>query len=466
MRPPDLLATTTFRLALIYFFLFAGSVIPVLGFIYWSTAGFMARQIDETLDAEVRGLEEQYRERQIAGLAEIIRQRSADPGESVYLLTRADGTKLAGTLHHWPAVPDEPVGFITFPYTKRGAAGGEERYARGRFFLLSGGVKLLVARDVSQGAQVQAVITNSLIYALLMTAVLGLLGAALMSRNMMRRLETINKTSREIMGGDLSRRVPLEGTGDELDQLATNLNAMLDQIERLMGGMRTVTDNIAHDLRSPLTRLRNRLEVTLMDRLGAEDYRQAIEQTIDESDGLLKTFNALLSIASAEAGAVRERMGDLRLAELAADVVELYEPVAEERGIALAFRVEDDGRVRAHREIMGQALANLMDNAIKYSPAGGAIKVCVEPVPGEAGTLQFVVEDEGPGIPADARDRVRDRFVRLEASRNTPGSGLGLSLVSAVARLHEGALELEDARSEPPFGLKARLLVPRAHAQA
>jgi signal transduction histidine kinase len=303
-------------------------------------------------------------------------------------------------------------------------------------------------------------VERTLFLAALLTLALGLGGGLLMTRNMLRRVEAVNRTSASIIQGDYAERVPLTGSGDEFDQLAANLNGMLDQIERLMLGMRQVTDNIAHDLRTPLSRLRARLEVTLLERPDVTRYGEALADTIAETDRLLGTFNALLNIAEAEAGVRRETMAVVDLAEIARSVADLYEPVAEERGLSLGLDLPSPSPVRGDRHLLSQAIANLVDNALKYTPSG-SIALTLRRI-GEAGrgSDQIVLEvaDTGPGIPAERREQVFDRFVRLEHSRSTPGNGLGLSLVRAVARLHGGDVRLED--NHP--GLKAIMILPAA----
>jgi signal transduction histidine kinase len=286
-----------------------------------------------------------------------------------------------------------------------------------------------------------------------------------MSRNMLRRVEQVNRTAERVVAGNLSDRVPLRGTGDEFDQLAGNLNGMLDQIERLMTGMREVTDNVAHDLKTPLARLRARLELALIDGAdpaGLESAQTgAIRAAIDEADRMLATFNALLSIAEAEAGASRDRAAPLDLAEVARNAAELYEPVAEEQGFALRFDGAAGVMIRGDRNLLSQAIANLIDNALKYGAGrnGGGNEIRLSVGAGEGRAL-LEVGDHGAGIPKHDRESVFDRFVRLEPSRSTPGNGLGLSLVRAVARLHGGAVALLD--NDP--GLKVRLVFPAAAA--
>lgn len=447
-----LFRTTTFRLALTYLLLFVASVIALLGFIYWNTAGFMARQTDETLAAEVRGLAEQYRSRGLRELISVLRQRSAAPGDNVYLLARPDYTPIVGTLKAWPDTPTQQGAWMEFAFDR--PIGGEQHRheVRAQHFRLPGGYNLLVGRDVENRRSVERMISTVLGWTLALTIALGLAGATVFSRNALRRIETINRANREIMRGDLSRRLPVQGSGDEIDQLTVNLNEMLDQIERLMVGMKTVSDNIAHDLRSPLTRLRNRLEVTLMEPADEAAYVAALERTIDDADGLLKTFNALLSIARVEAEVSPEALARLDLASVLEDVADLYEPVAEARSIVMTTEIEGDLEMTGNRELLGQAIANLIDNAIKYAPVGGEVRVTAgrnravfiadglsEPC------IDVCVSDTGPGIAPEDRVRVLDRFVRLDGARNTAGSGLGLSLVAAVAKLHGAQLILDDA---------------------
>jgi len=272
--------------------------------------------------------------------------------------------------------------------------------------------------------------------------VLGLIGGIVLSRRALARIETINRTSDRIMAGEFDRRIPLKGSGDEFDRLAQNLNAMLDQIERLMAGMRQVTDNIAHDLRSPLGRLRSRIEVALIEPPSTELYRDVLQQTIGEADHLLATFTALLDIAEAEAGSPRGQMAPLDLVAFARDLTDLYEPVAEEKGLRLTIETAPDPiEIRGDRHMLSRAIANLVENALKYTPPGGTIAVRVT---AEGTMARLTVADDGPGIPADERDRVFDRFYRLEASRTTEGNGLGLSLARAVVRLHGGTIMLGD----------------------
>lgn len=463
MLPINLLKTSTFRLAVLYLGLFAASAIMLLAYVYWNTAGFLVRQTDEAVQAEITGLAEQYAQGGLPLLVHTVIQRSRDPGQSLYLVLDPAGRVLAGNLDVRPSVAPGADGWMDFIYSRRALEGVEMKAARARAFYLPEGFYLLVGRDVQERREIESLITSALVWAIVLTLGLGLVGGLFMSRNMLARVDEINKSSQDIMEGDLSRRLPIAGTGDELDQLGRNLNAMLDQIEKLMTGMRQVTDNVAHDLRSPLNRMRNRLEVTLLNESSQEEYRQVLERTIAEADHLLTTFNALLMIARAEAGSLRESMTSVDPATIVRDVAELYEPVAEESGLAIRVKVQDGLQVRGNRELLSQVLTNLIDNAIKHGKPvaeteGAEPIIEISAMPDSGGRIQLSVADHGQGIPQHEHARVLERFVRLEASRNTPGSGLGLSLASAVARLHGGRVDFDDNKP----GLKVTLSLPPA----
>jgi signal transduction histidine kinase len=451
----ELLRTSTFRLALTYFGLFAISVMALLGLIYYDTVVYADQQLDETIDAEITGLAEQYHQRGLTGLITVIEERSnpGRGGSTLYLLTDRQQRSLAGNLSGWPDVTVGPDGWMRFPLDAQGA-NGRRHVAQATSFLLSGGYQLLVGRDLAERTNFQLRITEALLWAGGLTLALGLFGGLVMSRSVLARIEGINRASDRVMEGEFGRRIPVRGTGDEFDRLAQNLNLMLDRIERLMEGMRQVTDNIAHDLRSPLSRLRSRIEMALFDNGDDVDYRAVLEQTIEEADHLMATFNALLDIAEAEAGSPRAEMGELDLADLVRSLVDLYEPVAEEKGLSLVAQTDSGAlEMRGNGHLLSRALANLVENAIKYTPPPGRITLTAE---AEGDSAQLVIADSGPGVPVEARDRVFDRFYRLEASRTTQGNGLGLSLARAVIGLHGGTIRLED--NAP--GLRAIITLP------
>jgi len=452
------LHTNAFRIAAVYFVLFAASVLALLVFFYFSTADFLEREIEATVDAEIRGLQEQH---DFQGLVGVIHERSA-PGRAdnmLYLLTDPLLNPLAGNLSQWPREARQVrPGWFLFPIQVSTRNGPETHNVLCSVFVLGNGDHLLVGRDLRDATMFRIRILTTLAWSGLIALGLGIAGGVIMTRNMLRRVEAVAKTTEQIIRGDFAQRVPLSGSGDEFDQLGSNLNVMLDQIERLMAGMRQVTDNIAHDLRTPLSRLRARLEVTLLEKPDTGRYAEALRETISEADQLLGTFNALLSIAEAEAGSRRDTATVVDLSEIARAVAELYEPVAEEKGLVLSFDAPQPVNVRGDRHLLSQAIANLLDNALKYTLAGNVTLK----VDGADHTARVEVADSGPGIPADRREAVFDRFVRLEGSRSTPGNGLGLSLVRAVARLHDGTATLED--NNP--GLKAIFTLPIAPEQA
>jgi signal transduction histidine kinase len=390
----------------------------------------------------------------LSGLVQIVAARSAgDRGDAMlYLITDPDGQPLAGNIAAWPAGVPARTGWLSFAVEAKVKGHIETHPARGSLIIIPGGYRLLVGRDISDAAAFRDRVKTTLLWSGLVALGVGLLGGAAMSRNLLRRVELVNRTSERVMAGNLSDRVPLDGTSDEFDQLAANLNRMLDQIERLMTAMREVTDDVAHDLKTPLARLRARLELALIGPADAPSQSEAIRAAIDEADRLLATFNALLGIAEAEAGAAHDQAGPVDLSEVARSAAEFYEPVAEEKGFELSLAAEPGIKIRGDRHLLSQALANLLDNALKYA-GGGALQIRVCRAD-ERAVLE--VADRGPGIAEADRETVFDRFVRLEPSRSTPGNGLGLSLVRAVARRHHGTAVLAD--NQP--GLRVRLEFP------
>ncbi len=432
--------------------LFAGSVAALLGFVYYATAGYLSRQTDAAIATEAAELAGRFQQGSVAALArEISTKAAANIGQrSVYLLADEDLSPIAGNINRWPEeVEPDQAGWLEFPLT--GTREGRAPVRARQFRVGPGGrLHLLIGRNVSAQQSFQRVVGSALGWGVAISLGLALVGGLLMSRTIARRLERTNRTAYAVMAGNLQQRVPTRGSGDEFDRLGENLNRMLDQIQYLMEGIRQVSDNVAHDLRTPLTRLRWRLERL---QAGDDPDGELLEQSIADADGLLNTFHALLRIAEVESGS-RRRFTDLDAADLIEDVGELYEPVAAAHDQTL--RIEADGpvRLRGDRDLLFQAVTNLVDNAVKYTPAGGTLALSAAEGEGQA---EITVADTGPGIPADQREEVLQRFVRLEAHRTSAGSGLGLSLVAAVARLHDGRLELGD--NDP--GLRVRLLVPR-----
>jgi signal transduction histidine kinase len=457
-----LLRTTAFQLTLVYLVIFIVFAFSLLGYFALNTRRLITEQITTTVDTEISGLREQYNQGGIRRLVIVVDLRSRRPGSSLYLVTTATGEGLAGNVGSLePGVLDHP-GWLETNYRRLEAPEGTDHRALVQVVQLPGGFRLLVGRDLEERERLFGIIANAGQWSLALVVVLGLAGGFFVSRRVLNRVEAMTETAQTIMAGDLAGRLPVAGTGDELDRLAEHLNAMLERIEALMRGLKEVSDNIAHDLKTPLTRLRNRCEQALRASAGVADYRAALESTIAESDDLIRTFNALLMIARAESGQARDNMTEFDAAEIARDVGELYEPLADEKGIALTVDAPAAAPVRGNRELVSQALANLIDNAIKYAGPNGQLNGAPAEIVVKAGNdgerISLSVADRGPGIAEADRGRVVERFVRLEQSRSAPGSGLGLSLAAAVARLHGGELKLED--NHP--GLRSTIALPRA----
>ena len=451
-----LFRSTTFQLSLVYLTVFALFAAFLLGYFAWNTRRLFTEQINATVEAEVNGLEEQYRQGGIRRLVQVIESRSKQPGSNLYLATTAAGEGLAGNVGFLPTGTLEKSGWSETEYRRLDEPAGPH-LALIRVFQLPGGFRVLVGRDLEDREKVHNIVISAGRWSVALVVVLGLAGGLFVTRRVLRRVDAMTETTRTIVEGDLSRRLFVAGTGDELDRLAENLNAMLERIEALMKGLQEVSDNIAHDLKTPLTRLRNRAEEALRSANDETGYRAALERTIEESDALIRTFDALLMIARAESGHAREDIADFDAADVARGIAELYEPLAEEKGLALNVEAPGEILMRGKRELVSQALSNLVDNAIKYAvpdDAHGEITVSAQT---EGERVLLAVADNGPGIPEADRARAVERFVRLERSPSQSGSGLGLSLASAVAHLHGGELLLSD--NHP--GLKAVIALPR-----
>ncbi|MGU3359935.1 sensor histidine kinase [Methylobacterium sp. M6A4_1b] len=441
-RLGNLFRTTAFKLSFAYLVVFATFALLALGYVAWNASRALDDQMVSTIEAEINGLSEQYKVGGLRRLISAVERRAGEPGASLYLVTNAAGERIVGNIDALPTGLIVDPGQTEADYARIGGTQTLEHRAIVQIFVLPGGFRLLVGRDVAERDRLRAVIGRTFGSSVGLVVVLGVIGAWFIASRVLKRVDAMTETTRRIMAGDLDGRLAVAGTGDELDRLARNLNAMLERIGELMRGLRDVSDNIAHDLKTPLTRLRNRAEEALRTAETPDALRTAMEGVIEESDGLIRIFNALLMIARLEGVNAREDFQTFDVAAVVQAVAELYEPLASEHGLAL--RVETEGApliLRGSRELIGQALANLVDNAVKYGGPSGEIRLGAARA-GEA--LRLCVADSGPGIPAEARGRVLDRFVRLEEARSRPGFGLGLSLVNAVVRLHQGTLALED----------------------
>jgi signal transduction histidine kinase len=452
-----LVRSTAFRLTLVYLVVFALYAAALLAYFALNTGRLITEQITETVNDEIAGLVEQYTVGGLRQLILIVENRSLRPGSSLYLVTAPTGQALAGNVGSLaPGVLDR-TGWSETVYRRLDEQEAAEHSALVRVTQLSGGFRLLVGRDLEERTRMGAILTTAARGSVALVVVLGLAGGFFVTRRVLRRFDAMTATTQRIMAGDLSGRLPVTGIGDELDRLATNLNDMLERIEALMRGLKEVSDNIAHDLKTPLTRLRNRSEAALRTAKSEADYRAALESMLDESDGLIRTFDALLMIARAESGQARDNMIEFEAADIVRGVGELYEPLAEEKGLTLTVDAPQPAKITGNRELLSQALANLVDNAIKYArPADGVPGEIVLAAGQQGDRVRIIVADRGPGIAQADRARVVERFVRLPQSMAQPGSGLGLSLAAAVARLHGGELTLED--NAP--GLKVVITLP------
>ncbi len=466
-----LFRTTAFRFALAAVVLFVAAAGIIVALMFWQTNSVLTEQALSTVNSEISVLRREARAGGRSALKSAVLSRSLALGPGLYFLSDARGNKIAGNLSR---LPPELLGLPrggVFRYRNAALAAATGEAATGNSPRLAFaipvsvvGLRLYVGRDIENQRRLAARVRLISLLGFGALAALGLLGGLLVSWMLLRRVEVINAASQAIMSGDLSQRLPVTGTGDELDSLARSFNVMLERIEQLMSGLREVSDNIAHDLKTPLNRLRNRAEAALRDPRGIDAQREGLEATIEAADELMTTFNALLLIARLEAGALEDSATKVNLTEVVHDVAELYEPVAEEADLALQMCDTQAVQILANQQLITQAVANLIDNAIKYSArqtAVGAaqsdrsVMVSVKQLNGAA---EISVGDRGPGIAVEDRDRVLKRFVRLEKSRTAPGTGLGLSLVAAVARLHKGSVRLEDNRP----GLRVVMTVPIA----
>ena len=456
-----LFRTTAFKLSFAYLVVFTLFAFVTLGYVAWSAQKLLTDQFVSTIESEINGLAQQYRNGGLRRLVNVVERRSRTPGASLYLVTTNVGERVVGNVGALPPGVIDRVGQFETLYNRTDETDTKPNVALVRVYLLPGGFRLLVGRDIEERIRLRDVIHKAIGYSLLFIGVLGCLGSWFIARRVLKRVDDMTGITRDIMAGDLDGRLRVAGTGDELDRLAQNLNDMLDRIGELMRGMREVSDNIAHDLKTPLTRLRNKADEALRTAKTQDELKAALEATIEESDNLIRIFNALLMIARLEAGNAREALAGFDAAEAVRDVAELYEAVAEEVGVTLDVAVESGLPIHGSRELLGQAMANLLDNALKYgaAPDGSSqtITVSAQRIGQE---VRIVVADRGPGIPEEERSHVLERFVRLETARSRPGFGLGLSLAAAVARLHEGRLALED--NAP--GLRVVLILPLKEA--
>lgn len=466
-RIGQVLRTSTVRLTATFIAIFVVLAILLMAFIGWQSSVQIQRQQSDEIDREVRLFQRVEANQGLRALAFAVARFSSQPGPGLYYLGDASGVYLLGNLNDVPAEVLISPGVYSFDYDRPNPLGvdnADTSYGPRRIGVaivksveLGNGMRLVVGRDIVERRGFSAIILQGFLVGVLGIVLFSILAGGITARRVLRRIDTIRDTSTKIMSGNLSERVPVTRRKDEFDGLATNLNAMLDRIEQLLQGLKEVTDNVAHDLKTPLTRLRNQAEAALRDNASEEARKKALETVITESDRLIQTFNALLMIARVEAGAPSGALADADISEIVADVAELYGPVAEDDGIEVVSSVQEGVFLKANRELIGQAMVNLLENAIKYArPEDGSPGHILVALDKDSEMVRIVVADNGPGIPESDRKRVLERFVRLEKSRSEPGSGLGLALVNAVATLHGGEFRIED--NEP--GVRAVLQLP------
>ena len=464
MRLPRLFRTTPFRLTLLFLALFAGAASAFLAYIYLATAGEVSHRADAGVIREMQSLEAVYRSGGFPALNETVIERASSDRAFLYLLMDRSGAPISGSIGASPIRRfDGDADWASFRLTQTDADGAVVRHpARGLQVRLGGGELLFVGADIGESEAYVVKIVRALWGAGALVIVLGLTGGVLISQGVRRNIAGLTGVIESARGGDLRARARVRGSGDEYDELAAGLNDMLQRLERSVGGLRHAGDAIAHDLRSPLTRMRARLEAAIIETdAGRVAAKAALHQTLEDADGVLRTFAAVLAIARLEAAGDAPDQIDFDPSALAVGVAELYEPLCEDKGLEFKAEVTPSLNLRGNREFIGQALANILDNAVKYTPTGGAVMLRVRRR--SSGDIEMSVTDTGPGVPEADRARVAERFVRLENSRSLPGVGLGLSLVAAVAGAHRGHLEIHEgpgAIGGSGPGLRVALVLP------
>lgn len=454
----NLFRSSTFRIALVYTIIFSLSVLILFSFFYWLTIDYLQRQAKLTIDAEITVLEESYRKKGFVGLRlqlaeNISRQTPGDP--SIYLLTDDSYRTLIGNLDRWPAVSFDNDGWMDFKLDDREDDSVDIFRAMAKPVQIDNQFWLMVGQSMKDLRRVHDQLIKALVSGLFLLGGLALAGGFIMRGMITRRLDAINRTSRKIMQGDIQERIESNGTQDEFDQLAINLNDMLDEIELGINNVRRVSDNIAHDLKTPLARIKNRLEELRIQVSGDAKSKTMVNQITIQADRLLETFNALLRIGRIEASQRKQGFKKLNIVDILCDVKELYEPVIEARGQKFVFESIEKISYLADRDMLFQALINLLDNAIKFTPENGTISLKAK-INGRKGHI-ITIGDSGPGIDQDEYQNITKRFYRIDSSRTTPGSGLGLALVAAIVQLHDIKMTFED--NQP--GLLVKLDIPR-----
>ena len=455
----NLFRLTSFRIIFIYIILLTLSIGLVAFYLYWSTSRDFQMRVDDEIIQESTRLSQVYKRYKEVGLIREIQYLSRTPNPNLYILRDSNNKFIAGNFSDTDSLwnlkrLDE--GGVLFSFEKKNNNGEIIRkyYFRGKEFIVRNKYNLIVARDVSYENYLKERFFNTILSTSLLIIFLGLLGGYVLSRNFLNRISAINKTSSEIMDGDLSMRLPTSSNNDELNQLSLNLNNMLDRLNKLMIGMKDVSDNIAHDLRTPLNKIRTNLEVTLMSNPDLDSYQETLKEVIEDVDGVINTFNSLLAISRVDTGSVSLKKEKINIKSLIEDIIDLWEPLSEEKGVVLNNECKIDLYLAGNKNLISQAISNLIDNSIKYGSDKNIVNVGSKK---DKDNIIIWVSDTGPGIQDEDKEKVLDRFVRLDTSRNTTGTGLGLSLVASMIKFHKGNIELLDAK---PKGLIVKLQIP------
>lgn len=454
------LRTTAVRLSALYLALFTVSAVILVVYVTALFSSISNHQTRLLVQEELKVLGSFYRRGGITLLVSHVDRRSRQPGANLYTIAGSDGNVIGGNVQSLQVGILDTEGWTERPFQYRRFYQPEDtpsHLALAEVIFLPNGMRLLVGRDLGEPTKFRELVRGSLTMALGIMVVGALLIWLIVGRRALRRIDRMSQATQKIMAGDLGQRLPMDGSHDEFDRLSESLNTMLGRIQKLNQGLRQVSDNIAHDLKTPLTRLRNKAEAALANTRDLDTYRDAMAEIIDESDQLIRTFNALLMISRVEAGSAVAEMNPLDLSQIARDAEELYEPVAEEAGVSLSAQIADDIKITGNRELIGQAISNLLDNAIKYAGDAATDPTVVITLEKGKGGPVLRVDDNGPGIPEAKREEVVKRFVRLDESRSKPGTGLGLSLVKAIMGLHGGRLELTCCNDRDQSGLSARM---------
>jgi signal transduction histidine kinase len=447
-------SSNSFKLAFLYLLIFSASVFLLISYFYQSTLGFLETETDTTIEIEIQGLAEQYQKRGLNELVDIIQQRlkRGPLTQSIYLFTDPEKKIIVGNLSAWPANATLENGWLNFSLQTL-APNVESHQVRAKQFRLVGNYYLIVGRDIHELAETKQLMFDALLWGLSLTLILGLLGGYILTRKILSKVSLLDDSCRTIIGGQLSQRVPRDFSNDEFDSLAETMNQMLDKIHQLMLGITQVTDNIAHDLRTPLSRLKQSLDSALDNKINTDKRQQLIATSIEEADNLINTFNALLNIAYVENTDKQIALTKVDLTLILQDLYELYYPLAENKNQQLKLNIQENISfiISAEHNLLFQALTNIIDNALKFSPKNGIINIQLSQ---QQDQFILIISDNGCGIPDKDMDRVFNRFFRADSSRTSPGTGLGLSLVAAVCNRLNIQLSLESLNP----GLKVKLV--------